>query len=226
VPAVGDSAREAGEVGLDLITAFAQANPATAVAAGLVEVIRRRKARKQVQWLVAVVKHHDSALEDLKRALDSEQLVELIATALAAADEAHTDEKVLLLADITGEAIRPEASSANADTGQYLIDVVARLEAADIKVLRILGSPRVGTGQFAGRSVVGGLTREDLSDALPELGESSDVALARLAAAGMIEDTATGRYGGVGTPESLGPTRAGVWVLSALERVRNGGAAE
>jgi hypothetical protein len=226
MPDVGDSAREAREVGLDLFTAFAQATPATAVVAGLVEAVRNRKARKEVQWLVAVVKHHDGALEDLRAALDSQQMVELVATALAAAAEAHTDEKVLLLADIAGEAIRPEASSANAGTGQYLIDVVAKLEAVDVKVLRLLGSPRVGTGQLAGHSVVGGLSPEDLSDALPELGESSDVAIARLVAAGMIENTATGRYGGVGTPESLGPTRAGIWVLSVLDRVRSGSSAE
>lgn len=168
--------------------ALAQANPATAVVAGLVDVVQSHRARKQMRWLVAVVDHHQRAIEDLEAALADDRLLELISSAMTAASEAHTDEKILLLADITGDAIRPEAEADQIDVGQYLIDVLGGLAELDVKVLRVVGTPRRGSGQLANQSVVGGMTRHDLVTVLGGAAESLEVAVARLIAAGFVDD--------------------------------------
>jgi hypothetical protein len=207
---------ETGLIALDALKALAQATPPTAVVAAVLDAVQSHRTRKQALLLAAIVERHDRAIEDLLAALSDERLLELVGSALRAAEEAHSDEKVLLLADITGEAIWSQTSAAKVDTGQYLIDVIADLQAIEIAVLRVLASPRIGHGNLSGQTIVGGLTELDLANLLPHLGDALVVALARLSAAGLI-DPGEATYGG---GQSFGPTAAGSWVVSALDRVR------
>jgi hypothetical protein len=220
---VTDRVRELRLMGGDTLKALAQVTPVTAVVAGLVDVVGSHRNRKQMRWLVAIVERHDGAIEDLAAALSDDRRLELISSAMAAASEAHTDEKILLLADITGDAIRPGATAAQVDLGQYLIDVLGGLAELDIRVLRVVGTPRRGVGQLAGQAIVGGMTRADIVASLGGVGESVEVAVARLIAAGFVDDTATGRFGGIGPQEGLGPTAAGRWILASLDQLRAGG---
>lgn len=218
---------DAGEVALtavDLLKAAAQVSPPTAVVAGLVDVIQQHRARKQMRFLLAVVEHHEGAIADLETRMSDEKVLELVSSAYEAAAEAHAQDKILLLADIAGETIRPDTDAAKVDTGQYLIDVMAGLDTIDIDVLRVIATPRAGSGQLAGQAVVGGMNRQQVDSYLAtSLVESRDVAVARLTAAGLIENQALGAFGGgAGSAEQLGPTAAGTWVIAALERLHSG----
>lgn len=54
---------------VDTLKALAQVNPVTAAIAGLADVVQSHKARKQLRLLIAVIEHHDQAIDDLRAAI-------------------------------------------------------------------------------------------------------------------------------------------------------------
>ena len=205
----------------DVATAAAQLTPVTAVAAGLVTAVRDRKMRRRLLFIEALLEHHAAAIDDLRRCLSEDRVLEVLSAALTASEESHTDDKVMMLAEIAGETIRPDAGEAKVDAGQYLVDVIAALEPVDVVALQAVARPRGGAGQFAGHRVIGGLTAADIGEITRQQTDLINVALARLTAAGLIENQATGRYGGNGPSESYGPTPAGEWVVDWLDRLQS-----
>jgi hypothetical protein len=216
-----DEPNDIPETALGILKALLQMTPVTAVLAGFADTIQDRRARKQLRYFQAVIANHDKAIEELRAALSSEPLLELIDSAMRIAAESHSDDKILLLANVTAEAIRPETAPEKIDTGQYLIDVLAALEPPDIQVLRVIAARRQGTGQLAGLSVTGGLDPGELAARLPALNETLGVALARLTASGLILNQGPGSSGAIGPTELHSATEAGRWVVDALDQLKS-----
>jgi hypothetical protein len=161
-----------------------------AEAGALYLAVRGRRQQQAIDWAKTLKELSGLSDEELRHAVEDNPVVaEIVGRAWEAAAETASDDKRRLLARVVAAAIRGDAT-ADVDELQFLLRTVIALEPAHVTLLVVIGTPREGRGQMAGRMLDGWVIRGEMRAKWTGSADLLDPALSVLEREGLIT-----RYG-------------------------------
>jgi hypothetical protein len=171
-------------------------------AAGLYIGLRNRRQEQAASWAEMV--EELAGLDDieLRRIVEDNPVVaEIVGRAWEVAAETASEDKRRLLGTVAAAALRGDANAEVEDL-QFLLRTVIALDPAHVTLLVLIGTPRPGRGQMAGRMTIGSVSREELRAKWSSNPDLLDPGLATLEREGLITKYGLGDNNGE-TPHSV-----------------------
>ncbi len=164
----------------------------------LFRAVQKTRIKHAQAWPAIVEELSDLSPEAIQHVLETNpRIAELVGRAWATATESAAEESRRLLARVATEAIKNPDNTDRIDELVFLQRSLSVLEPPHVRLLVLIGHPRLGTGQLAQTHLEGYFMAEDLVAAWPQAGDFILPMTALLAREGLIENRAGATYGNI-----------------------------